>query len=188
MTLKQIKAIEMANKKRILEVCPTATDDSGIYIFTRFEKDFKYAYVGQSKHILTRLAEHLKGYQHIDLSIKKHKLYNYNYPNGWRIEVHYFNLDKLDEMEQEFTKNYANMGYQLRNKTSGGQGENKFGIDENRPKKGYNEGLRKGYENARKEVAKWFKKNLIYQINDKTNKNKEKSFNKFKEFLEVKME
>ena len=45
-------------------------EDSGIYVFTRQENGFKYAYVGQAKHILTRLAQHLNGYQHIDLSIK----------------------------------------------------------------------------------------------------------------------
>ena len=65
------KAIEQKNKERILAVCSEATDDSGIYWFARSENGFDYCYVGQAKHLLTRLAQHLSGYQHIDLSIKK---------------------------------------------------------------------------------------------------------------------
>lgn len=34
------------------------------------ENGFRYAYIGQAVHILTRLAQHLVGYQHIDLSLK----------------------------------------------------------------------------------------------------------------------
>ena len=46
------------------------------------EEGIKYAYIGQAKHILTRLAQHLTGYQHIDLSIRKHGLYsNRNFYN-----------------------------------------------------------------------------------------------------------
>lgn len=73
---KQLKAIEAKNKKRILEVCPTINDASGIYIMTRYEDGFKYAYIGQAKRLLTRLAQHLSGYQHIDLSIKRHGLWS----------------------------------------------------------------------------------------------------------------
>jgi hypothetical protein len=35
MNFKQIKAIERANKERILKVCPDVDEQSGIYIFTR---------------------------------------------------------------------------------------------------------------------------------------------------------
>ena len=74
MNYRQIKAIEQKNKQRILAVCSNVTETSGIYILIREENGFKYAYVGQAKHLLTRLAQHLSGYQHIDLSIKKHGL------------------------------------------------------------------------------------------------------------------
>lgn len=185
MEIKQIKAIEQANKKRILEVCPQATEESGIYVFTREEKGFKYAYVGQSKHILTRLAQHLSGYQHIDNSIKNHGLHNYNHPNGWDITIWKCAENELDAKEKEFALAYAENGYQLRNKTSGGQNNGKFGIAENKPSKGYNDGLRRGYKNARNEIAKLFKKHLTYQINGKTNKLNQKAFDKFQLFLEV---
>ena len=67
---KQAKAIEAKNKKRLLEVNPYLNEGSGIYFLTRTDENgFKYAYVGQAVHILTRLAQHMVGYQHIDLSI-----------------------------------------------------------------------------------------------------------------------
>ena len=69
---RQAKAIESKNKKRLLAINPKLNEQSGIYFLTRVDEDgFKYAYVGQAKHILTRLAQHLVGYQHIDLSLKK---------------------------------------------------------------------------------------------------------------------
>lgn len=65
-------AIEAKNKKRILAVNPKVDDNSGIYFLIRMDEDgILYAYIGQAKHLLTRLAQHLSGYQHIDLSLKK---------------------------------------------------------------------------------------------------------------------
>ena len=96
-----------------------------------------------------------------------------------------YDIAELDEQEQYFIKIYANAGYQLRNKTAGGQGEGKFDIAETKEKKGYLQGLHNGYEKARKEVAKLFKKNLTFAINGKTGVNKEKAFNKFIEFLQI---
>ena len=50
---KQLKAIEAKNKKRILAVCPDVNDESGVYILTRYESGFKYAYVGQANLLCT---------------------------------------------------------------------------------------------------------------------------------------
>ena len=84
---RQIKAIEAANKNRIQLLCPAAVDCPGIYVFYREENGIKYAYVGQAKKVLTRLAEHLTGYeQHIDKSIRKHGLFDKS-PNGYKITV-----------------------------------------------------------------------------------------------------
>lgn len=180
----QIKAIENANKERIKKLCPTATEHAGIYILTRFEDGFKYAYIGQAKHLLTRLAQHLSGYQHIDLSIKKHKLWSKDNPTGWRISCFECGEKELDSLERFYIKQYANDGFQLRNKTAGGQGEGKQGIADNKPPKGYYDGLRQGYRNAQKEVAHLFDKHLDYKCKgDKPNKNHEKAAAKFAEFL-----
>ena len=185
--LRKAKAIEKANKQRILKHFPNVTEDSGIYILTREENGFKYAYVGQATHLLTRLAQHLKGFQHIDLSIKNHGLYSDENKNGWYISILKYPLNELNTKEQEFIKEYANAGFQMRNKTSGSQDIGKKDIAE-APTKGYQQGLHNGYEKARKEVAKLFEKNLIFGVNGKTNKYKEKAFEKFMQFIDVNSE
>ncbi len=58
------KAIERKNRERLMKVNPKLDDESGIYILWRNEI---HGYVGQSVGILTRLAQHLVGFQHIDL-------------------------------------------------------------------------------------------------------------------------
>ena len=56
MNYKQIKAIEQKNKKRLLEINSKLNDSSGIYVLVRTDENgIKYAYVGQAKHVLTRL-------------------------------------------------------------------------------------------------------------------------------------
>ena len=187
MNYRQIKAIEKANKERILKVCPDCPDTSGIYFLLRKEGGFKYAYIGQAKHLLTRLAEHLNGYQHIDLSIKKHGLYSADNPCGW--EVNYLRLpeNELDAKEQQFIMRYANAGWQMRNKTSGGQGEGKRGIADNKPSKTYYDGLAQGYKNAQRFVANLFDKHLVYAPKPKDGKfpteNQIKAMQKFSDFL-----
>ena len=181
---RQIKAIEQKNKERILKMHPNVPDTSGIYIFFRKENGFKYAYVGQAKHLLTRLAQHLSGYQHIDLSIKKHGLVSETNPCGWDFVFKDCPLEELDAQEQEYIKVMANKGYQLRNKTSGSQGEGKRGLDDQKSPKGYHDGVAQGYKNAQKFVANLFNKHLNYsKKSDKPNKNQEKALEKFKDFI-----
>lgn len=150
---KKIKSIERTNKQRLLKVNNTLNEGSGIYFLTRVDEDgIKYAYIGQAVHILTRLAQHLTGYQHIDLSLKKHGLYSADNPYGWKIGFLNFPKEQLDGKEQCYIKSYAQNGYQLRNKTSGSQGEGKRQIDEYRPQKGYYDGLAQGRKNLAREL------------------------------------
>lgn len=183
MDFKRIKTIEQSNKRKLLKAFPDLTDESGIYVLTRAENGFKYAYIGQAKHVLTRLAQHLVGYQHIDLSMKKHGLFSKENPTGWEVCAVRVPEEELDEREQSFIRYYANAGYQLRNKTAGGQGEGKFEIAETKPRKTYQEGIKQGYEKARKEIAKLFEKSLDCTIKGKSNKNKEKAYDKFMQFI-----
>lgn len=177
----QIKAIEKKNKERILKVCPQATEQSGIYIFSRVENGFKYAYVGQAKHLLTRLTSHLSGYQHIDLSIKRHGFYSFENPTGYKINIVSCGIGQLDECEQQHILGMANAGYQLRNKTAGGQGEGKAGIAENKPSKGYYDGVKQGYKKAQKEVADLFK--YLTVDCDREKKRAIAALEKFNEFI-----
>ena len=184
MNYKQIKAIEAKNKKRILAVNKDIPETSGIYILHREENGIKYAYVGQAKHLLTRLAQHLSGYQHIDLSLKKHGLYSDENYCGYKIFFDECPERLLNDKEQEWIKYTASRGYQLRNKTTGSQGEGKRGLDNQKQPKGYYDGLKQGYKNAQKYVANLFEKHLQYsQKSNKPNKNQEKALEKFKAFL-----
>lgn len=181
------KIIEKKNKERLLKVNKKLDEESGIYFLTRVDEDgFKYAYIGQAKHILTRLAQHLVGYQHIDLSLKKHKLYDVSKnPCGWKINFLHYPSSKLDEMEQYYIKEYALKGYQLRNKTSGSQGKGKSQIDEYRPTKGYRDGLAQGRKNLAKELKNIIDKHLTISLREdkKNNKVSKKAYEKFNDLL-----
>ena len=183
MNHKQIYAIKKANEERILKVCPDCPNTSGIYFLLREEDGFKYAYIGQAVKLRERLASHLSGYQHIDLSIKKHGLWSEENPTGYKVHFLEFPENLLDEMEQKYIKQYANAGYQLRNVESGGS-KGKADIGERKPSRGYYEGLNNGYERARKEISHLFDLHLNYTTkSDKPNKNQQKALQKFKDFL-----
>jgi hypothetical protein len=183
---KQIYAIKKKNEERILSVCPDCPNTSGIYFLLREEDGFKYAYIGQAKHILDRLASHLSGYQHIDLSIKKHGLWSEENRTGYKVHCLLFPEDRLDEKEQYYIKIYANAGWQMRNETTGSQGKGKKALGDAKTPKNYYDGIAQGEKNARKMVAHLFALHLdcVPKKNPPT-KNQEKALQKFKEFLDV---
>ena len=178
MDFRQVKAIENANKKRITEIFGKIPEESGIYILTRQEDGFKYAYIGQAKHILTRLAQHLNGYQHIDLSLKKHGFISSENPNGWDINFIRCDVLELDKREQYFIKMYANGGWQLRNKTAGGQGEGKAVFDTAKQPKTYTEGKAYGRKQVLAEIKHIVDLHLVVTVK-KDNKNDKKALDKF---------
>ena len=185
MNYKQIYAIKKENEERILKVCPNCPNTSGIYFLLREENGFKFGYIGQAKHLLSRLAQHLSGYQHIDLSIKKHGLWSEENPTGYKVHCLQFPENELDEKEQYFIKKYANAGYQMRNATSGSQGVGKKGLENARPTRTYYDGLAQGYKNAQKEIAHLFDLHLDYATKKQPpTKLQEKALSKFKDFLE----
>lgn len=183
------KAIERKNKERLLAVNPNLNDESGIYFLTRIDEDgIKYAYIGQARHILTRLAQHLVGYQHIDLSIKRHGLFSTENLCGWKINFVEQREDYLDESEQYFIKKYAQAGYQLRNKTAGGQSSGKTQIAEYRPQKGYRDGIQQGRKNLAKELSHIINTHLTVTLKREKANNKVsiKALEKFNELLDEK--
>ena len=184
--LRKAKAIEAKNKKRLLVLNPNLDEGSGIYFLVRKDENgIKYAYIGQAKHLLTRLAQHLSGYQHIDLSLKKHVLYSSENIYGWKIGFLHFQISELDFMEKKFIQMYSNNGYQLRNKTAGGQGEGKTQIDDYRPAKGYRDGIAQGRKNLAKELTNIIDKHLCISLKEekKNNKVSIKAFEKFNDLL-----
>lgn len=186
-SISEIKQMEQEIKQRLLLVNPKLNEKSGIYFLTREdEQGIKYAYIGQAKHILSRLAQHMTGYQHIDLSLKKHGLISNNNMCGWNVNFLNFPDELLDEKEQYYIKKYALGGYQLRNKTAGGQGSGKKQIDDYRPGKTYRQGVEQGMKNASRDVAKLFEKHL--NVSAKSNPptvNQMKAMDKFEKFLEL---
>lgn len=184
--IRKSKAIEAQNKKRLMEANRELNDGSGIYFLTRTDEDgIRYAYIGQAKHILTRLAQHFVGYQHIDLSLKKHGLYAEGKQNGWKVGFLNFPISELDEKEQHYIKQYAQSGYQLRNKTSGSQGAGKKQIDEYRPQKGYHDGIKQGKKMLARELTNIISKHLVVNLKEekKNNKVSIKAFEKFNDLL-----
>lgn len=180
------KAIEKKNRERILTVNPYVDEKSGIYFLTRTDEDgFRYAYIGQAVNLLSRLAGHLKGYQHIDLSIKSHGLYSTDNIYGWKIGFMNYPAEELDKWEQYWIKKYADGGYQLRNKTSGSQGEGKKQIAEYKPPKGYRDGIQQGRINLARELSNIADKHLVISLKPEKQNNSisQKQFTKFMELL-----
>lgn len=180
------KAIEKKNRERILAINPYVDEKSGIYFLTRTDEDgFRYAYIGQAVNLLSRLAGHLKGYQHIDLSIKSHGLHSTDNIYGWKIGFMHYPAEELDKWEQYWIKKYADGGYQLRNKTSGSQGEGKKQIAEYKPPKGYRDGIQQGRINLARELANIADKHLVISLKTEKQNNSvsQKQYQKFMELL-----
>ena len=187
--IQKVKAIESQNKRKILSVNQNVDESSGIYFLTRADDNgIQYAYIGQAKHLLTRLAQHLSGYQHIDLSLKKHGMFSEGNVYGWKINFLHYPEDELDEHEQFWIKRYAKNGSQLRNKTAGGQGEGKKQISEYRPAKGYYDGITQGKKTLARELSHIMEKHLTVELKPEKRGNKvsEKQLEKFNRLLDEK--
>ena len=183
MNYRQRYAMLNKYKQKWLENCPTLTNNSGIYILTREENNFKYCYIGQSLHILQRLCEHCLGYQHIDISIKKRGIYSETNKGGWSVDFVEYPKSELDKWEQEYINEYARLGYQLRyNKTGGGQYDKK-GFEQEQTN-GYYKGLNQGKIAILKQIKVYFDKYLNVAVKQPTNKIKERKLKEFIELLE----
>lgn len=186
---RQLFAKQKKYETMLKKVNPNLNNDSGIYVFTRVDENgFKYAYPGQSLHVLDRLISHMCGYeQWIDLSLKKHGLYSESNPYGWKVSFKNYPANQLDDMEKAYIKWYAENGYQLRNVSVGGQGENRSGgqINERKPSKGYRDGIEQGRKNLARELSDIIDKHLTVTIKPEKANNKvsQKQFEKFKELL-----
>lgn len=184
MDKKQLFVAKAQNEKIILKVNPNVPNRSGIYFLLREENGFKFAYIGQAVNLISRLASHLSGYQHIDLSIKKHGLWSEENSTGYKIFFLEFPRSELNEKEMYYIRKYANAGYQLRNSTSGSQGEGKKGLDNQKQPRTYTEGKAEGKKQIAREIKHLFDLHLDYMPKKQPpSKNAEKAMQKFKDFL-----
>ena len=188
MDYKKIKETENKNKSAFLQVNPRLNEGSGIYFLIRTnEQGIKYFYVGQSLHILTRLAQHMAGFQHIDTSLKKYGLYSEENPHGWRVEFINYPTELLDEMEKHYILQYTKAGYQCRyNKTSGSQGVGKEKINEYKPSRTYRDGLKQGKIMLARELSHIAEKHLEIDLkaDKRYNKISQKALQKFNDLLD----
>lgn len=184
---KKLYAIQAKNRDAIKKACPKIDDKPGIYFFTRTDENgISYFYIGQAVKLLDRCAQHLSGYQHIDLSLKSRKLYDgKENPYGWKLNFLHYPKEELNKMEQHWILEYTKQGYQCRyNKTSGSQGSEKEKINEYRPAKGYRDGLKQGEKNCSKTISHLFDLHLVVGTkNNPPTKNQMKALEKFNDFL-----
>ena len=186
MNNKQRYAILQRNKKEWLKYYDLK-DESGIYILTRYDDNgFKFAYVGQAKKVLTRLAEHPMGYkQHIDFSLRKHGIgAPFVKDDKWKCEkVFYCPEAELNDLEQEWIRKCHELGYQLLNKTTGSQGQGKQALGEQKPAKGYYDGIKQGRKKVIDEINNRLTKGDIRLVIESPNKRKEQHLAKLMEIL-----
>lgn len=174
--VKQRKYMEAQQKKNLFMETLYAydnklTEESGIYILTRYNKPrqdggvTKYAYIGQAINVLDRLASHYLGFdQRIDVSLKSRGLKSVRNPYAWGIDVIYCPKEKLNELERQTIAEYVEKGFELYNITSGGQDEGKEDINQRASGKGYHDGLKQGYKNCLKDVKEYFENYLDFAI------------------------
>lgn len=185
----KVKAIERTNEQKLLAVNPKLDNGSGIYFLTRVDSEtgIKFSYVGQAVKIKQRMLSHMAGYQHIDLSIRKHGLYSEDNPDGWNINFMHFPISELDEKERYYITLYAKNGYQSRNKDTGG-GAGKHELGERKPSKGYRDGILQGKRTLARELSSIISKHLTVRLKEEKQGNKvsEKQFEKFNRLLDEK--
>lgn len=182
MDYRQRKAIEKTYKKNWLKLCPTLNNNAGIYVLTRIDGDRRCAYVGQSVHLLDRLASHSMGHeQHIDKSLKAHKLYSDTNTIGWQVAFLNCKETELNTLEKMYIDKYKNLGYEMLNVSGGGQGTERIAnINKPKARTGYRNGVAYGENKAKIRLRNDIDKYVDIIIKGKTNKLKER---KLKELL-----
>lgn len=180
------KAIEKKNEQKLLSVNPKLDNGSGIYFLTRVDSEtgIKFSYVGQAVKIKQRMLSHMTGYQHIDLSIRKHGLFSKDNPDGWNINFMHFPISELNEKERYYITLYAKNGYQSRNKDTGG-GAGKQELGERKPPKTYREGVQFGKKTLAKQLSDIIRKHLTVRLKPEKQGNKvsQRQLEKFNELL-----
>ena len=102
MDYSRVFAMKRERENRIKRICPSIPYSSGIYVFYRTdEAGINRAYCGQAVNLCERCASHLGEYDHIALSLKKHKFYSESNPTGWKLSYRTCRKDELDQKEIE---------------------------------------------------------------------------------------
>lgn len=162
---KQIYAMKAERENRIKKICPDIPYSSGIYVFWRIdEAGIRRAYCGQALKLCERCASHLSEYDHIALSLKKHKFYNTDNPHGWKLWFETCGENELDEKEVERIKQLADAGFQMYNVTAGSQSKGKLVTGQYKPPKTYHQGIQAGKKSLAKQLSEIIQKHLTVTV------------------------
>lgn len=182
----QIFAIKQEREERIKKICPGIPNSSGIYAFYRIdEAGIRRSYVGQALRLCERCASHLGEYDHIALSLKKHKFYSESNPTGWKLSYRTCRKDELDQKEIETIKAFADKGFQMYNITTGGQSAGKQVTGQYKPPKTYRQGIQQGKITLARELKHIIDTHLNVSIRPEKANNKVsiKALEKFNDLL-----
>lgn len=182
----QIFAIKKEREERIKKICPSIPNSSGIYAFYRIdEAGIRRSYVGQALRLRERCASHLGEYDHIALSLKKHKFYSESNPTGWKLSYRTCRKDELDQKEIETIKAFADKGFQMYNITAGGQSTGKQVTGQYKPPKTYRQGIQQGKITLARELKHIIDTHLNVSIKPEKTNNKVsiKALEKFNDLL-----
>jgi hypothetical protein len=168
----------------VKKACPSIDNKSGIYFYTRTDlvTGEKFAYIGLAKRLLSRCCQHMLGYQHIDISIRKRGLYSKENEGGWELNCLHFPEHLIEEKERFYIEQYQKANITLLNIEGGGR-QGKVDIAERKPAKTYTDGLCQGDKRTKRKVKEYFDKYLDFSVKLPSNKIKERKYNEFKEWL-----
>jgi hypothetical protein len=168
----------------VKKACPSIDNKSGVYFYTRTDlvTGEKFAYIGLAKRLLARCCQHMLGYQHIDISIRKRGLYSKENEGGWKLNCLHFPEHLIEEKERFYIEQYQKANVTLLNIEGGGR-QGKVDIAERKPTKTYTDGLSQGDKRTKRKVKEYFDKYLDFQVRLPSNKIKERKYNEFKEWL-----
>ena len=187
MNYRQIFAIKKEREDKIKEVCPSIPYSSGIYVFYRVdEAGIRRAYCGQAVSLCERCSSHLGEYDHIALSLKKHKFYSENNPTGWKLTYRNCKKSELDQKEVETIKAFADKGYQMYNITAGSQSAGKQVTGQYNQPKTYRQGIQQGKITLARELKHIIDTHLEVSIKPEKSNNKVsiKALEKFNNLLD----
>ena len=184
---RQVFARKSERENRIKAICPDIPNRPGIYAFYRTcESGIRRSYVGQAISLCERCASHLGEYDHIALSLKKHKFYSEENPYGWKLMFKECPKEELDQREVETIKQFADAGFQMYNVLSGSQSAGKTKIGEFKQPKTYTQGKVEGKKQLARDLSNIIDKHLEVKLKPEKQNNKvsQKQEQKFWELLD----
>lgn len=181
---KQIFEKQKQYEDIVKKACPSIDNRSGVYFYTRTDlvTGEKLAYIGLARNLLARCCQHMLGYQHIDISIRKRGLYSKENEGGWKLNCLHFPEHLIEEKERFYIEQYQKANVTLLNIEGGGR-QGKVDIAERKPAKTYTDGKKFGRKKLANELKHIIDNYLIISLKKET-KTSKKALEKFYNLLD----